>query len=315
MADWSRINLDELNERAGLLDREEHKYVVDADALSESFAALRRSFDVLEIAGHTTFTYDTVYYDTEDLLCYRQHAQGKRLRAKVRSRRYVDSDLLYFEVKLKGRRGRTIKHRFRYEHHGEVTTEARNFLAESAGDEYGFDLATTWSASLAMTYRRMTLVGRQSPERVTIDFGLRFDDGPHAVVTPRRTVIVEVKSPNGRGVADEIFRQSGVRPESCSKYCVGLVLTADGLPYNRFAKTLRTHFDWKGPTAMHEPDDHNVAHRIARRIADGLDRPVPLPDIEAVVQEELDALREARVRNFVEILVQRSATSRLRNAA
>jgi len=103
--------LAELNARAPLLDRLENKYVVSAGAFAQSLDALRNDFDVLAIDGQTTFTYETIYYDTDSLLAYRQHAQGKRRRFKIRCRRYVDSDLYFFEVKLKGSRGRTIKRR------------------------------------------------------------------------------------------------------------------------------------------------------------------------------------------------------------
>lgn len=97
-----------------------------------------------------------------------------------------------------------------------------------------------------MSYRRLTLVGKGAPERVTVDFDLQFTavDGTGAQ-TPPRVLIVEVKSPQGRGRADGYLRATGARPVQCSKYCVGLNLLRPGLPYNRFKPVLVNHFDWQ----------------------------------------------------------------------
>jgi hypothetical protein len=246
---WSSVSLDGLNQRAALLDREETKYVVaDAD-LDGVLKDVRAEFDVLTIDGSTSFGYDTIYFDTPDYLCFRQHSQGRRLRLKARSRRYVDSDLYFFEVKLKGARGRTIKRRMPYsaQLHGTMTGEAEGFLRSVVDEVYGVELPAIFAPALAMTYRRVTLVGRRRSERVTIDHALGFRTDSTACAAPASTVIVEVKSPDGRGVADERFRAHQIRPESCSKYCVGLGLTTPGIQLNAFSRTLRNHFDWAGP--------------------------------------------------------------------
>jgi hypothetical protein len=246
---WSRISLAELNARAPLLDRLENKYVVSAPAFAEAMHALRDDFDILDIAGETTFTYETIYYDTESLLAYRQHAQGKRRRFKIRCRRYVDSDLYFFEVKLKGSRGRTIKQRMVYDdaRHGQVTLDeaATDFVRRCVEETYGEVFAEQLRAQLTMRYRRLTLVGKGYPERLTVDFGLEFV-GPEGAVAsaPPDTLVVEVKSQNGRGIGDGVLRASGARGGTCSKYCVGLNLVRPGLRYNVFKQLLRTHFAW-----------------------------------------------------------------------
>ena len=65
---------------------------------------------VLEVEGQRGCTYRTTYYDTADLLCYRQHAQDVRRRFKARTRTYVESDLVRLELKAKGPGGQTVKH-------------------------------------------------------------------------------------------------------------------------------------------------------------------------------------------------------------
>lgn len=249
VAGWGRVSLAELNTRAPLLDRLENKYVVSAAALGGIMDALRGDFDVLAIDGETTFAYETVYYDTDSLLAYHQHARGKRRRYKIRCRRYVDSDLYFFEVKLKGNRGRTIKQRIPYDdtrHGQDILDEATTaFVQRCVEDTYGEVFSEHLSAQLMMRFRRLTLVGKDRPERLTVDFGLEFvGAGGAEAWAPPETLVIEVKSQNGRGVGDGVLRSSGARGGTCSKYCVGLNLVRPGMRHNVFKQLLRTHFDW-----------------------------------------------------------------------
>ena len=66
---------------------------------------------MLDIDGRRVFGYESTYFDTPDCEQYRAHRQGRRRRYKVRSRSYVDTGLSMFEVKTKGLRGATVKHR------------------------------------------------------------------------------------------------------------------------------------------------------------------------------------------------------------
>ena len=257
---WGRIGLDEVQRRAALLDRAETKYVVTTSELDAALRQLGVHFDVLSIEGRTVFTYETVYFDTKGLASYHEHAQGRRQRMKVRSRRYVDTDDSFLEVKSKGTRGRTVKERIPYdgEPHGRLDDVAAKFLTACAQRTNDHNSPTTRSdpvdalcPSLAMRFQRITLVGRGAPERVTIDHDLRFvgADGT-AASAPRSTVIVEVKSEHGRGVADGVFRAIGARGRGCSKYCVGLNLVRNDLRYNRFKRVLVEHFGWSDPRAV-----------------------------------------------------------------
>ena len=83
---------------------------------------------MLEIAGRRAFAYDTVYFDTGDLLTARAHVQRRRRRFKCRSRLYVDTEACAFELKTKGARGGTVKHRIAYRH---PVTSDKAFAAPS----------------------------------------------------------------------------------------------------------------------------------------------------------------------------------------
>lgn len=241
---WNAVSLAEVDRRAALLDRQESKYVLPVGRLAHAGEALREQFDVLAIDGRRVFGYDTIYFDTGDLQSYRQHAQGRRLRFKARTRRYLDSNLCFAEIKLKGTRDRTIKHRVRLDasEHG-ASSDVASFFAGAVRATYGAVELPVLQPTLRMRFERVTLVGTEAPERVTIDHRMRFvaDSGEPAAASDG-VVIVEVKSPNGHGVADRILRAAGSRGERCSKYCIGLNLVRPGLRNNAFKRPLQRYF-------------------------------------------------------------------------
>ena len=236
---FDAISLDELNEHAELLCRVDNKYIVDLETVDELARALREQFRVLDIDGRRVFTYETVYFDSPRLDNYRAHLQGRRRRFKVRSRRYVDSDLHVFEVKLKGRGGRTDKRRMRVAagQHARLTPDAAAFADDVLRDAYGHGLPQGMQPALRMRYERVTLASCDG-ERVTFDFNLDYGDAS----LHDGYAIVETKTPNGRGVADRALVELGVRPESCSKYSVGIGLTREDVRANPWARLMRRYF-------------------------------------------------------------------------
>jgi hypothetical protein len=234
------LSLDDLNARAALLTRVDRKYIVDRWTLDAFAGAIARDFVILEIETRRVFTYDTIYFDSAALDAYHAHVQGRRRRFKVRSRRYVDSDRHVFEIKLKGRRGATVKHQLPIApaDHGAMTEDAKRFASDVLHDAYGHGLRDAILPALAMTYRRITLAARDDAERVTCDFGLSFGS---AALAPGRT-IVETKSERGRGAADRALLTLGVRPIHVSKYCAGIGLTHREVHANPWLAVLRRHF-------------------------------------------------------------------------
>jgi hypothetical protein len=103
------IGLAELNESAQLLTRVDRKYFVPADTFRLLIDELGSTFRVLQIDGQRSFDYESVYFDTPDLLTYRAHLQRRRRRFKARTRTYIDSGLCMFEVKTVDHRGNTVK--------------------------------------------------------------------------------------------------------------------------------------------------------------------------------------------------------------
>lgn len=234
LAGFPPISLAGLEQRAALMDREDRKFVVPQHALQELLAALADQMQVLEVDGRRSSRYDSTYFDTADARLFRAHAQGRRLRYKVRTREYTDLGTRYVEVKLKGARGRTVKVRERCtedEHrHGGPGVLA--FAAQTVRAHYGQRPAGDLVPTLSVLYDRSTLVARAEELRVTIDSGLRFADPAGRQVAALRPglVLLEVKSPSGRCAVDALLLQQGLRPQSFSKYGLGLVSARTDVP-------------------------------------------------------------------------------------
>jgi len=240
------LGLAELESSAALLDRVDTKYVISLADFAAVAARLHGMHRVLEIDGRRAFAYRTMYFDTAELRAFRDHQQERRLRYKCRSREYVDSGDCTFEVKLKGARGRTVKHRMDYDRtrRDELSAPALAFVRHTLEEAYGRTPDGELRPSLAVAYTRVTFVAPELGERLTCDFDLMFSapDGSSGRLAPG-TVIVESKSERGRAVADEALKALGARPESrCSKYCLGVGFTRPEVRSNLLRPLLRRHF-------------------------------------------------------------------------
>ena len=247
------ISLKALNAKAAMLERLDNKYVVRAPVLAAAAAELGERFEVLEIDGQRSFTYDTCYFDDADRRSYYDHHQGRRQRIKVRVRKYVDAALCFVEVKLKDKRGSTVKKRMPYDPalFGTLDEQALAHVEQAHLALYGRPFGKRLEPVLSMRYRRITLVAREGGERMTIDTGIHFNGMPDEDgSTPQRCTdeevfIVETKSANGHGIADSVLRRHHQHPTNgCSKYCVGMSLTGAVQRYNRFRPALRKLGAW-----------------------------------------------------------------------
>lgn len=235
------ISLPEVMDRAALQTRVDKKFLLTPNQFAAFADELGRAFHVLQIDGLRIFRYRSTYFDTPTFEQYRAHRQGRRRRHKIRSRIYVDSELCMFEVKTKGRRNTTVKHR-REQPMADaqvLTDESRSFAAQVLATEYNEELPEL-EPVLHNSYERATLVDPVDGERVTCDVQLRYADATGTVQGPD-IVVVETKSANGRGVADRTLARLGIRAVSMSKYCLGVATLNPQLPANKWARLLDRH--------------------------------------------------------------------------
>ncbi|MBX6389435.1 MAG: polyphosphate polymerase domain-containing protein [Frankia sp.] len=239
------IELAELVERAALLRRVDHKYVVSIDdlpALVRSLAALG-GVRALEIDGRRELGYSSLYFDTPALESYLSGARARRRRFKVRVREYLDTGGCYLEVKTRSGRGATVKQRIPYDGPSHLLDAGAREFTDAVLAEQGVQLhQRSFTPVLVSRYRRTTLFIPSSASRVTIDTALAWSlpDGP-VLNVPRRAV-VETKSPRAASDVDRLLWSLKHRPRPMSKYNAGLAALRPELPANRWHPVLRRHF-------------------------------------------------------------------------
>jgi hypothetical protein len=239
---FSAISLEHLNKKASMLNRLDNKYIVSREVMRQILPALAEQFEILEIDGKRDFTYETCYFDDDSYSAYFAHHQGRRKRVKVRTRNYLDSDLCFLEMKIKSTRGMTIKKRLaiRAENARHLNTSAREQLNLWYQSVYNEEFSGTLQPVLDMHYQRMTLVALHGSERMTIDHHLGFTDGTTSKSISEDLFILEDKSVQGNGIADQILRRYHQHPTNqCSKYCVGMSIMEKITKHNRFLPAIR----------------------------------------------------------------------------
>ena len=220
-----------------LLDRIDTKYVLTVPRLLALIPSLAQEYRVLDIEGRRLHQYRTLYFDTSDFALYRHHCSGQTVRHKVRSRTYVDTGLAFFEIKAKTSDRRTVKHRLatpRFANN--LTPDASAFVTTHLPTE-GRPLVPT----LRNDFLRVTLVGKRTAERLTLDVNIQFDCDGRTAVLPG-IVIAELKQGDLAQPSPfrELMQTAQIPPMSISKYCVGVALLVAGVEHDVFDDKLRT---------------------------------------------------------------------------
>ncbi|NRA55989.1 MAG: polyphosphate polymerase domain-containing protein [Gammaproteobacteria bacterium] len=237
LSTFSSHGLSDLN-NASLMNRVDSKFLVNRDQLPLILQHCRDQYSVLEIEQRQRFKYQSCYYDTGDLTFFYQHHQGKLNRIKLRHRSYVDTGTSFVELKFKNNKGRTIKTRVAAGDNPIVALErAQPFLIDQ-----GVSNLDDLKAVQTGQYSRISLANETLGERLTIDSDLSFFNLTNwQSKTLSNVVILELKQHrhNRRSPLYQLMRTMAVRPQSFSKYCIGMALTRDpSLRVNRFKKNL-----------------------------------------------------------------------------
>ncbi|HLL68942.1 MAG TPA: polyphosphate polymerase domain-containing protein [Micromonosporaceae bacterium] len=242
--DWlAPIGLSELTDVAGLQVRVDRKYALPLSAVDALLAGVGPDTRVLEIDGYRTFHYDSVYFDTPELISYRLAAFRRRRRFKIRTRTYLDSAACWLEVKTEGARGGTVKQRYPYRVDHRATIAAGRQFVDAMLAPMGVPGHTglTFVPTLVTRYRRTTLYLPASASRVTIDVDLAWETAGRHLSTPELAVI-ETKTGSGPSQVDRLLWSYGHRPIRISKYATGLAALRPDLPATPWRRTLRRHF-------------------------------------------------------------------------
>ena len=237
LQEFAPISLDEMN-AVKLMNRIDTKFVVPIGLLGTILRKAKEDYYAQEIDSVRIATYDTLYYDTDDLDMYVRHHDRQLVRQKIRVRQYVDSQLNFLEIKRKNNKGRTKKKRIAIEQPdiSHRTDEVADFIA--AKSRYAYEQI---GPKLRTAFHRITLVNKQKTERLTIDLDLLFQNRQTGESrTLDGVVIIELKRDgNCFSPMIGILLSERVKPLKISKYCIGTALTTPNCKYNRFKKKIR----------------------------------------------------------------------------
>lgn len=231
--EYTPISLKEMD-CVELMNRTDTKFLVPLNVLLEILEEMKLIYRVLEVNQVRLSHYETLYYDTLDFHFYMRHQNGKKNRWKIRKRAYIDSDLSFLELKFKTNRGRTQKQRTSIPSIvDELNLEENAFIDRKTG--LPFELIP----QLKNTFTRITLVEQNLPERITIDLDLAFQWKEKRQDLPE-VVIVEVKqeSQNRKSPFVAALKGKHIRPETMSKYCLGVALLVPSIKRNSFKEKL-----------------------------------------------------------------------------
>jgi hypothetical protein len=230
------ITLEEMD-TVRLMNRLDTKYLFHKAQLVGLLEEAAAFYRVLSIDDRRIFRYNSLYLDTPQLKSYLDHHNGIRPRYKVRFREYEDTGAFFLEVKSKIARERTRKTRTEAEKIEEALSDRSMAYLQK---HYPLEV-TNLGPALWTLFRRITLVGIELPERITIDIDLTFRHLQEEKAIPFAS-ICEVKRDQCGGSTRfmKILKSSRIYPTSVSKYCLGTVLLNKAVKYNRFKINLLT---------------------------------------------------------------------------
>jgi hypothetical protein len=229
---FDAIGLKELD-NVKLLNRVDSKYVFHISQFEDLLEEIRSQYNILEIDGKRLFSYESLYFDTDDYMLYKFHHNGKVNRLKVRYRKYLDSGLTYFEVKYKVKGTRTDKLRIKEaDIKGELTEKELELIHHDYVDIHGLH------KKLWVYFKRITLAGKNIGERATLDLNLSFDNFQQKRFFPE-LVIAEVKQEKSNVFSPMIqaFKKRHFEEVGFSKYSTGIALLED-IKHNAFKPNL-----------------------------------------------------------------------------
>jgi len=217
------------------MNRTDTKFAFTVEQLLDFLPAIEPFYSVLQINDIRTPRYESLYFDDQQFSFFRDHHNGKTDRFKVRIRKYVESNILFLEIKHKFK-GRTDKKRITTSDFDLELDDIQKKFLNNHLDRTDELIPTMWNS-----FQRITLVHKKLNERLTLDFNIEFH---HDNVTRKfdRLIIAELKQEdlNRNSEFYQLMKNHLVRPYRLSKYCLGSIelYGEEKLKFNRFKKKL-----------------------------------------------------------------------------
>ena len=165
------ITLSEMDD-VKLMNRTDTKFTFRKSQLSVILTRMIDHYKVLEIDNLRIQDYRSLYYDTNNRKFYIDHHNQRVNRNKIRFREYINSGLVFMEIKLKNNKGKTIKKRKRVNNIPlQLSKDDIEYMNKIIGTTLDVE-SKQW-----INFSRMTFVHKVYKERLTIDLNLNFKYG------------------------------------------------------------------------------------------------------------------------------------------
>jgi len=236
LEDFDTITLQEMDSVA-LMNRRDSKFIFNRKLLPEILHKLQHYYRLLDIDGKKISRYENIYFDTEEMLFYTKHHNGRRNRLKIRMRKYLDSNITFFEIKHKNNKSRTIKKRAKIDDLNKFIEKTGRKLIE----QYTPHNPDEVKPVLSVTFSRLTFVAKDMSERATLDINLSTNNFSVSKSFDN-LVIAELKQDhlNHKSPFYQLMRKNRIPEYRFSKYCMGMIHAYPDLKANRFkSKVMR----------------------------------------------------------------------------
>jgi len=215
--------------------RTDTKFVLPAAAAAAIVPRLAQDYALLGAGEVSIATYRTLYFDTVGLDLYHAQRRGFRVRHKARIRHYPDRGVSSLEIKTRRSELETVKTwRWRKDEHDDLDDDDQAFVRLHTGLQDDVH-PQVWTA-----FRRVTLLGLQTEERVTVDLEFAVGAGP-GTRTFRDLAILEVKQRPFRRDTPVMSALRAARRRSgwMGKYFVAIALTRPEVPVGALRPGIR----------------------------------------------------------------------------
>ena len=229
LLNFDKTTLAEMNS-VSLMKRVDTKFILKESQLLEVLSKLYDDYKILQIDQERLMKYSTLYFDSQNKKCFKDHHNGKLNRYKIRMRKYLVSDICFLEIKKKNNLGVTNKIRKQIkDFETDLSLDSKDFITNSNINNLLFE------PSLYNNFSRMTFVNKSEAERLTIDVDLSFSFGAKEKKF-EKLVVIEVKQEGKRlnTTINRVLKSMSILPTNFSKYCIGISNTLDNIKSNRF---------------------------------------------------------------------------------
>ena len=220
-----------------LMNRTDVKYIVNVNDVPTLIRRAAKEYFIQEIDGNCIAKYDTIYLDTNDLLFFRTHINGKLNRFKWRIRTYIESNLSFLEVKNKSKTDRTQKSRIVIGKTDSLKLDpAASFIINTSCTDPNLLVKV-----LQNNFNRLTMVNRDKTERLTIDYHISFKNRLNGKTAHFPNLcIIEIKQERfSESYVKQYLNEMRIKKAGISKYCLGIALTGDNVKGNLYKQKIR----------------------------------------------------------------------------